>query len=242
MKNSFFKILKEIFFPPSFSCDVCGRETFGTNICKQCLKNFTFNTGASCPVCGRKTVRPEICLECKAQPPVYSKAVSAIVYDGEGVALVAKFKNGGAYLKDYFADLLYEKVKTLPETDCIVYVPMTQKAISKRGYNQTYLLAKELSARTDKPLVKDALIKTKETSSQKALTRKERAENLKGAFKVVEKQALKDKRVLLVDDILTTGATADEISKVLLAAGAQKVYLATVASVEYKNPSLPKNK
>lgn len=242
MKNGFFKILKETFFPSSFTCDICGRETFDTNLCADCRKSVKFNSGVTCPVCGRETVRPEICLECKAQPPRYERAVSALVYEDGGQKLVTNFKNGSAYLKDYFADILCEKLKDFPETDCIVYVPMTKKAKRKRGYNQTYLLAKELSARTAIPLLKNALIKTKETSAQKGLSRKERAENLKGAFKVADRKSVKGKIVLLVDDILTTGATADELARIMLSAGAKKVYLATVASVGYKNPTLPSTK
>lgn len=242
MKNNFLKSLKQILFPPDFTCDICGRETFGTHICGECMKNFKFNSGATCPVCGRKTVRAEICLECKAYAPVYNKAVSAIVYGGEGVTLVAKFKNGGAYLKDYFAELLSEKIKGLPEFDCIVYVPMTKKAQRKRGYNQTYLLAKEIAELVEKPLIKDAAVKVKETSAQKSLTRKERAKNLKGVFKIEKKQEVFGKRVLVVDDVLTTGATADELSRILFAAGAIKVYVATVASVEYKDPTVPNKK
>lgn len=242
MENKFLKNLKQIFFPSDFTCDICGRETFGTHVCGECMKNFNFNSGATCPVCGRKTVRAEICLECKAHAPVYYKAVSAIVYGGEGIALVAKFKNGGAYLKDYFAELLFEKIKALPEFNCIVYVPMTKKSQRKRGYNQTYILAKELAALAGKPLIKDAAVKLKETSAQKSLTRKERVENVKGAFKIEKKQEISGKRVLVVDDVLTTGATADELSRILLAAGAVKVYFATVASVEYKNPSVADKK
>lgn len=242
MKNGFFKILKDTFFPASFTCDICGRETFNTNLCADCRKSVKFNNAVTCPLCGRETVRPEICLECKAQPPRYERAVSALVYEDGGQKLVSKFKNGAAYLKDYFADILYEKLKDFPKANCIIYVPMTKKTKRKRGYNQTFLLAKELSARTGIPLFKDALLKTKETSAQKGLTRKERAENLYGAFKVADKNSVKGKIILLVDDVLTTGATADELTRILLSAGADKVYLATVASVRYKNPSLPSSK
>ena len=228
------KFLTEIFFPRGFTCDICGVETFKTNLCPDCLKTVDFIRETCCPVCGRKTVRPEICLECKEKPPLFEKAVSAFVYENGGVALVKTFKNGNGYLKEYFADLLAGKVKNLPAAGCIVYVPMTKKAIRKRGYNQGKLLADSLSERIGLPVIKDALKKIKETDEQKTLGRKERAENLSGCFKVDKPEEIKGKTVLLVDDIMTTGATADEITKILLSAGALHVYFAAVASVEYK--------
>lgn len=228
------KTLRDTLFPLNYTCDICGAETFGTNLCVDCAETVIFNNKTTCPVCGRKTVRPEICLECKNVLPKYKKAVSAIVYEDGGVALIAKFKNGGAYLKEYFADLLYEKLKELPPPDCIVYVPLTKKSLSRRGYNQTKLLAKALSERTAIPVIYGALEKVKETAQQKILTRKERRENLKGAYRAVKKDELAGKTVLVSDDVLTTGATADEVCSAVLKAGATQVYFASVASVEYK--------
>lgn len=157
-----------------------------------------------------------------------------MVYEGGGVALVAKFKNGGAYLKEFFADILAEKLKELPAPDCMVYVPLTKKSLNRRGYNQTKLLAKALSERTKIPVVYGAVEKVKTTAEQKGLTHKERRKNLNGAFKAVKKAELSGKTVLVLDDVLTTGATADEVCSTVLKAGAAQVYFASVASVEYK--------
>ncbi|MDE6597538.1 MAG: ComF family protein [Clostridia bacterium] len=231
---SFLKFLSETVFPRSFTCDICGIETFESNFCPDCLKTVTFNNKVTCPVCGRKTVRPEICIECKADTPLYKKAYSPLVYENGVITLIAKFKNSGGYLKEYFADIMAESLSSLSDFDCIVYVPMTQKALKKRGYNQAELLAKSLSERLQKPVIKDALIKEKDTAEQKTLSRKERAQNLYGCIKVAMRAEVKGKKVLLVDDILTTGATAQVICKKLLAAGAERIYLATAASVEYK--------
>lgn len=228
------KALTETFFPESFTCDICGIETFDANICPDCLKTMTFNDKSTCPVCGRKTARHEICLECKAETPQFKKAVSPLVYDGGAVTLIAKFKNGCGYLKEYFSDLIAAKLENFPKADCIVFVPMTKKAVRRRGYNQAELLAKSLSERMQIPLLIDGLIKDKDTAAQKTLSKKERAVNLAGCFKAGNRGAVKGKAVLLVDDVLTTGATADAACKKLLQAGAKCVYFATVASVEYK--------
>ena len=239
MANKFIKTLKDIFFPLNYTCDVCGAESFGSNICESCLKTVTLNNKVTCPICGRKTVRPEICLECKAQPPKYKRAVSPLVYDGGVIELIAKFKNGYGYLREYFSKLIAEKLAELPKADCIIYVPATKKMQKFRGYNQTELVAKSLSKLIDTPVVLNAAIKVKQNSEQKGLSFKERQENVKGAFKVVKAEELKDKTVLILDDVLTTGATADEMCKVTLAAGAKCVYVATIASVEYNNNTVP---
>lgn len=228
------KFIKENVFPNDVTCDLCGIETFGSNLCKDCLNTVTFNNGAKCPVCGRKTTQNAVCLECKQNLPVFEKALSPIVYEGGGKKLVLKFKNGNGYLKEYFADLIADGLLFFPIPECITYVPMTKSDERARGFNQAKLLAEAVSKRTDTPFIKDAIVKTKKTAGQKELGRKERAKNLEGSFKVVKKDEIKGKAVLLVDDILTTGATADEVSRCLLKAGAEKIYLATVASVEYR--------
>ena len=227
------KFLKENLFPPSFTCDGCGIETFGGNLCPECLKNTTFNDKFTCPICGRKVARNEICIECKAKPPLFEYAVSSLIYEGTAVNLIHKFKNGAAYLKDYFADLIVKKLTDFPKFDYITFVPMTKKAERKRGYNQSKLLAESISERINVP-VADVIEKVKNTTEQKSLSGKERAKNLEGSFKAKSKDALLDKNVLLVDDILTTGATADAVCMSLFRAGAMKVFLATIASVEYK--------
>ena len=227
------KFIKENLFPLSYTCDGCGIETFEGNLCPDCLKNTTFNDKVTCPICGRKTVRREICIECKAKAPLFEYGISPLIYEGTAVKLIHKFKNGDAYLKDYFADLIVAKLDIVAPIDYIAFVPMTKKAQFKRGYNQSKLLAESISERIGVPVC-DVIEKVKDTTAQKALSGKDRAENLKGSFKEKDKNALLDKNVLLIDDILTTGATADAVSYALFKAGAMRVFLATIASVEYQ--------
>lgn len=228
------KRLIEIAFPLNFTCDICGVETFGDNLCADCKKTVPFNDGTTCPLCGRRTVRPELCLECKEKPPRFKRAVSAIVHEDGGIILVKKFKSGGAYLKEFFADLLVKKLKDFPPLDGIVFVPMTKKSLRKRGYNQSRLLAESVGERISVPVILSALEKIADTKEQKQLTKAERAENLSKCFKVSDPAAIKGKTLLLIDDVLTTGATAETLCGLLLNAGAAAVYLATVTCVENK--------
>ena len=227
------RFLAEAFFPTDFTCALCGIDPFGGTCGPDCKKTVTFNDGFTCPVCGRKNFYAEICMECKARVPLFKKAVSPLVYEGGSTVLIAKFKNGEGYLKEYFADLIAKKLTEFNELNCITFVPMTKDAVRARGYNQAELLAKAVSKRLDLPVV-SAVVKQKNTEAQKTLSRKEREQNLKGCFKVEKRPDIKGKNILLIDDVLTTGATADAVCKKLLDAGAERVFLATVASVEYK--------
>lgn len=227
------RFLKETLFPQNFTCELCGIEIFSDRLCEDCKALLELNNAETCPVCGRKTIRSEICTECKAHLPVYKRAVSAICYSGAGANLIAKFKDGGAYLRDYFAELLTTKLASLPPFDAIVYIPMTKKAEAKRGYNQSYLLAESISKITGAPVLIDAVVKIKETAIQKSLGREERLKNLSECFKA-DKSAVGGKSILIVDDVMTTGATLDAAAAVLKKAGAKEVFAATAASVEYK--------
>lgn len=227
--------LKKTLFPKDFTCDICGVETFGSNLCDDCKKSVVFNDDDVCPVCGRKMPYTALCPECKDKPPAYTKAVSAFVYKDGAQILIWKFKNGSGYLKDYFADILAWKVLDgLPPCDFIVSVPMTRRDRLRRGYNQSDLLAKSLSKRINVAYLKGALTKIKENKEQKSLSQKEREENVRGCFRVEKRGEIKGKRILIADDVMTTGATANELAKILLSAGAEEVFVATAVSVEYK--------
>ena len=201
--------------------------------------DVTFNDGACCPVCGRKTKTDSLCLECKALAPKYAKAASAIVYKDGGSKLIQKFKRGNAYLKDYFADLLMKKCDFTKDADGICFVPMTAKDKRKRGYNQAELLAKALSERLQIPVMRGAIVKKKQTKQQKSLSKEERRENLRSAFRA-DRAVVNGKIIILVDDVTTTGATAEAVCTELLKRGAAKIYFVTAASVEYE-PVLAEN-
>jgi ComF family protein len=115
----------------------------------------------------------------------------------------------------------------LPRVDCVVPVPLSLGGLRQRGFNQALLLSRMVAERIGVPLDTDLLYKKKETPPQVGLSRRARTGNLKGAFGVRRK--LDGGRVLLIDDVITTGATAGECSKALLRAGAAEVSVALLA-------------
>lgn len=128
-----------------------------------------------------------------------------------------------------FADPLGQLFLNLemPECDGIIPVPLSKNALRERGFNQSLLMAKVISKKLKTPLYMDMLLKTKDTPQQVGLNAKERRKNLKGAFKTSGK--INKLRLLLLDDVMTTGATARECSKTLMSAGAKEVIVITLA-------------
>ena len=228
------EFLDKYFFNVSWTCNNCGKEVFnGEYFCDECLNSLAFNNESICVHCGRKTIVPEeYCLTCQNRLVNIDIGRSVFNYDGDVKKLILGFKDGNKrYLSKVFAKYLYEKYKEWDlSADYITYVPMTKKAKRKRGFNQSKLLAIELSKLSGIE-VKSILEKAKDTLEQKSLNRAEREKNLKSAFRVILRKSIKDKTVLLVDDVTTTGATAEIIAEKLKRAGAKEVKLLTIASV-----------
>ncbi len=228
---------KSYLYNPKWKCNWCGKEIFNeAYFCEECKNNLPYNDKAICDHCGRKlTVGADYCLTCKGRLTSLDKCRSAFDYDKpiSGLIKNAKYDNK-RYILEYFAEylsLIY--FKNYFNADVIVYVPMTEKAERKRGYNQSKILALKLSELVNVPMV-DVLVKKSDTKRQAKLNRAERLKNLEDAFKVTKRKAIRGKNVLIVDDVTTTGATAENISIKLKKAGADVVYLLTVASVSPK--------
>jgi competence protein ComFC len=160
------------------------------------------------------------------------KARSVFVYKEPINYLIQGLKySNQRYLIDFFRkDLKNLYLQNYFNADYIIGIPMTKKSLRKRGYNQSILLAKALSEDTGVSYL-DCVEKVKESKRQAKLGRAERLKNLKGVFKVINKKLVKDKTIVIVDDVSTTGATAQTVAERLKSAGAKSVYLLTVASV-----------
>ncbi len=224
-------VLGKLFSHPNFTCDLCGREVFEKeHICADCKEHLPYNNVNFCICCGRRSLHEGYCIECRAHAPRYDFARSAFVYERDAKRMILRLKQGDKYFAETLADFLLPMLVDFPDAQLLAYVPMTEKAEKKRGFNQAKLLCEELSAWSGLPVF-GGLSKVKESKMQKSLGICERQKNLKGCFKVTDRRGLKKKHVLLVDDTLTTGATASEIADLLKKAGAKRVYVLTAASV-----------
>ncbi len=201
-----------------------------------------------CPCCGRYIDHDaDFCGECKSAITPYTdekdiegidKYTSYCVYDHNIDKAILAFKktaDGNSYYA--FACGIAEaarKTGIAEDIDLIVPIPITRKKMKERGYNQTELIAKELRFLLNVPYA-NVMIKVKDTKEQKTLGRTERAENLSGAFGISDKAPdISGKRLLLIDDVCTTGSTLTEAAGVLRIGGAGKVYAISFAKTPNK--------
>lgn len=174
-----------------------------------------------------------LCPYCKSRinrATIESDNLSYGFYGGTLKTLILKFK----YESDFTAGYLLSKllVEMIEENniyaDVICYLPMTKKSEKKRGFNQCEVIARHIGYRINIP-VSDCIKKIKNTKEQKTLTKEERVKNLKGAFKVSRVKDIKNKDVILIDDVMTTGATINECKDILKRSGANKITVLTIA-------------
>lgn len=254
MKENIFtkleKRIRDFFSRRGYTCDNCGAEIFdypAHRLCADCEENMCYSGEKVCEKCGRKTVADGICSDCKSNLPKFTRGFSPFVYRDQAAAMINRMKNGNArlalYLGEKMADCFAEKhLKNEPcaEDFLLVPVPMTKTKIIERGYNQAERLAESVCERLQAMgysarIEKDLLQKRKDTAPQKQMTYHERLENVSGAYHVHKRKECQDKTIVLIDDVMTTGATASECAERLLGAGAKDVYfLVSAALIERK--------
>jgi ComF family protein len=206
-------------------------------LCPECWKKIKWIGDPKCKICGApfEIDVDLMCAKCAKEKPRFDKAVAAFEYDDFSKGMILKFKHGDTtFFGPQLAAWLYRaSVDAIKNADIIVPVPIRFFKRLKRKYNQSELLAQELSKLSGIPYEPRILRKEKSTPQQEGLSRTARLKNVVGSFGIAEKYSglLKGKVVVLVDDVLTTGATVNECSKILKKRGAEKVIVLTVARV-----------
>lgn len=195
----------------------------------------------ACPRCSEKTATEQtrVMHHCAGRGYDFDFYVSPFPYADEPAQAVRDLKfHGWEQHAEHLAYYLYQALQEqgFPPYDVIAYVPMQRKKQRRRGFNQAQKLAKFLSRQSRRP-VTDTLNKVKDTLEQHTLNEKERRTNLWGAFAVSDSSEVEGKTVLLVDDVFTTGSTANECASVLKDAGALSVIVATVCHVSKQQAS-----
>ena len=208
-------------------------------LCADCWERTDFLAPPCCDACGVpfefETAAGALCAACLRRPPAFDRARAVFRYDESSRTLVLAFKHGdrtdaapafGEWLARAGAELL-------AECDLLVPVPLHWTRLFQRRYNQAALLAQAVARSSRLPVAPSLLVRCRRTPSQGGLSPAARRRNLRGAFAVPARAmaGLEDRRMLLIDDVLTTGATAGECAKALLAAGARGVDVLTLARV-----------
>lgn len=227
------KVIKELFFPSGIKCIFCDAEISRENrycVCGHCSPDF--NT-QFCLLCGKAIANEAIyCDDCKEGMRYnFDAARAPFVFGGNVQKVVHRLKYGGgkflaAYMAEYMADTYYE---TGWDADIITFVPMEEKRMKARGYNQAMLLAQHLSDILKKPCV-TALRRDKHADNLAGMNRQQRAEAIKNTMSAIDGTDIKGNVVLLIDDVMTTSATANECCRALRKLNPDKIYVITFAT------------
>lgn len=230
--------------PPDIKCIFCGDEISVPNklgACQNCLKTLPRNNGKICRKCGAKIDdQAEICLSCFHKPPVFKMARAPFLYDPPISAMVAalKFENA-KYLVEPLAEWL---AKEYYDNDycsqIIVPVPLSPARLKQRTYNQALLLSNALGRIVNLPVVADAVERTRNTFPQARLNWRNRQQNMIDAFRITNKSALKNKKILVVDDVMTTGATIKNLCIELQKAKPKEICVLTLAHTYIRRAKL----
>lgn len=232
------KALVDIVFPPM--CLLCGERSPEKGFCDGCgglLEKERINSPL-CIVCGTPFLSTKgvdhACGRCVEEPPFFTSARSAFVFEGKVLDAVHKLKYGGdTVLAGPLAALVRASHLHLPQgLSMVVPVPLHPGRLRERGFNQSLLIARELSRAYALPLVYDRLRRARDTGQQVGLKAAERKNNVSGAFTIDDGGFFKGRKVLLVDDVITTGATLNECAKVLKKAGAEVTAITVARAVK----------
>ncbi len=229
-------------FPPR--CSHCGSRSGDFPVpflCAPCWSDLTPVPSPVCPRCGRPFGSPEalaaspehVCWHCSKEPPDVDQAIAAGIFEGPLRQAIHVYKYRPLMsLGRPLAEWMTFRVSKVDRLDVVMPVPLHATRLRKRGFNQTLLLARGASEAFSVPLLYNNLVRVRPTIPQVELSGRERAANVRGAFALKRLQEVKGKRVLLVDDVLTTGATMNECSRTLREAGAEAVVALTLARAE----------
>lgn len=198
------------------TCFVCRGAARGT-LCESCDADLPRPSTSLCPRCALDSPAGAVCGRCLANPPHYDATVAALAYRFPADVLVHALKfRGELALAPLLSSLLKERISPR-EIDCIVPVPLSSERLRERGYNQSVEIARYLGGK----LESDACRRERDALPQAGLDREARRRNVRGAFRCARSFA--GERLAVVDDVMTTGATLDELARTLKAAGAASV-------------------
>jgi len=223
----FQRVALDLLFPPY--CVGCGKE--GNYICGRCSRELPYISPPVCTVCGRPLLPDNQCPGCIGQPTVIDGIRAPFLFDGIIRRAIHELKyNNLRALVPPLARYLHEFLAENPlPGNVIVPVPIHPKRLRERGYNQSSLLAHELGNLSGLYVIDDCLIRRTYIAPQaKAATAFDRMKNIEGAFACADAR-LKDKQVILIDDVSTSGATMTACAGALKAAGAAAVWGLTLA-------------
>lgn len=206
------------------TCFVCRSPSGRLAICAACERELPRLLYAGCPVCALPTPAGQTCGQCLRQPPHFDCTLVCHAYDSPVREMVLAFKFAASFsVRDVLVAGMLEAAAALePEwPDCIVPMPLHGKRLAERGFNQSLELARELGLALGVPVLAQKVLRDIDTPHQTGLSVRQRRKNVRGAFRCTD--SFSGKHVLVVDDVITSGASLDELARTLKLAGAARV-------------------
>ena len=204
------------------TCFLCHGATSAGLLCAACAADLPRLYGEGCPRCALASPAGAVCGRCLARPPHFDGTMAALAYGFPADVLVHALKyRGELAVAELLAQLLAERVSRAERVDCLLPVPISRNRLRERGYNQALEIARHLARANGVALAPELCRRVRDTPAQTDLPWAERATNVRGAFR--SEGAVTGARIAVLDDVMTTGATLDEIAATLKRAGAASV-------------------
>lgn len=218
------------------TCPICGKilKINNLQICVECKKKLKYIYEPACKKCGKQILleEQEYCYDCFKKNHKYTRGIALCSHDEWIRKSIYNFKynNKREYAKIYANEIVLRYKNKIENwnADVLIPIPLHKSKMRSRGFNQAEDLCRELSKQLHIPMLKNCVKRVKKTLPQKELNDKERINNLKKAFKI-DTIDVKSKRVILIDDIYTTGATIDSVAEVLGNCGVNEIYFITIS-------------
>ncbi len=232
--------LLDLIYPSNIYCINCGMpidDRFAYSLCPVCVRHLRWANQITCECCGKPMpvlTETGFCSQCAESPRLFDRGCTCAAYGVAERGLIHQLKyRDKDYLAASFAELMYERIAAEGlNPDLVVPVPMYKRKERRRGYNQAGLLAKFISEHLNIPCYPRLLIRRSDTPPMSGLGAAQRRENVQDVFTTAKwvQNSILGKTILLVDDVFTTGSTAEACSSALKEAGARLVYVVTFAA------------
>jgi ComF family protein len=242
-----FSALLNILYPRR--CPSCRAITKDDSFCPACWVRLLFIENPCCFVCGEpldtRYGGDLLCAACLKGRYNFDRLLSVFIYNKTIARAIYRFKfKRQAFLSKFFLKFLLKKLEPIKsKVDLIIPIPIHRKRLKWRGYNQTLLLARDISRETSIGCIPDLLLKNRHTVAQTTLRFRKRKSNLRSAFEINPNylEPIRGKNIMIVDDIFTTGSTVNECAKILKKNGVGRVFILTIARTllnkKYRTPN-----
>lgn len=222
--NNWCNIIQYSLLPPT--CILCNRQGMERiDLCQACYDEL-LKVDSSCYCCAKKfeviSLKPRLCGQCQKNRPAFDKTYTPFIYQGAICHLIKQLKFNGIYKNSRLLGLLLARhLKNTERPELIIPVPLHPKRYQQRGFNQSLEIAKMVAKELSIPMNTSCCQRKKDTLQQTSLTAKQRRRNIKNAFQIVALPKMN--HVAILDDVLTTGATTNELAKLLKSNGVNRV-------------------